>query len=203
MATKRQLVASAVCLIIVSLSLSAFAGEYPETEADFLRLPKYCKARFSDSQSPLYQKWDKILGANFIHVHHFCAALHSERASHLIVGVSPIDNQRKQSYITSAIRNIDYMEKHATPSFILFPDIYLLKAEIFGSSGNSKLATEYYRKAINANKKYSKGYVKYADYLYKIGSKQIAVEILNEGLKNASNKKIVNKRLKKYQSDKQ
>lgn len=43
------------------------------TKAEFMALPEYCIARFSfyNRDKSLYNKWEKIIGRDIIHFHHY------------------------------------------------------------------------------------------------------------------------------------
>ena len=68
-------------LIIISLLLTSqwACGAYPGTDADFAVLPPYCKARLSPlgDKDPSNQLWNRRLGHDFLHIHHYCAGLHT------------------------------------------------------------------------------------------------------------------------------
>lgn len=199
----RMMIKKIACyfLIFSILYLNNAWAEYPQTSEDYALLPPYCKARFSGDNSPLYIKWKKRLGHDFIHTHHYCAGLHSLRLAKKIYSTSPEMVQNKRHLLSRATSEIAYMEKHASPPYILFPHIYTSKAETYLVMDQPQKALEYFNKAMNANKKFTKPYALLSDYYVKTNQKKLAREILNEGLKFSSKSKALTKRVKKLSKE--
>lgn len=181
-------------LIAIFFYNSALA-DYPTTDLDFAFLPPYCKAKLKQTSD--YGLWDKKLGPDFMHTHHFCASLHSLRVAKFMVPRNHEEHERKRYLLKDAVGEIDYMENHAKPNYVLFPYIYTTKAEGLLLQGKKKDAIEYFKKSIATNKKFKMAYVLLSDVYLADGEKSLAKELLEEGIKNIPNSKMIKKRLDK------
>jgi len=176
------------------------AGEYPTTRKDFSLLPPYCIAQLKPSWSKPGEpaRWRARLPKAFPHLHHYCAALHSLRQARAIYGKDAESTMVRNSMLhSSIIGNITYMEEQTAPSSKLFPHMYTTKAEAYLMLGQTAKAFEYFNKAINANKKFTKPYALMADFYVKNNNKKEALEILKKGLKYSPKSRQLRKRLKK------
>lgn len=183
-------------LLILSLIFlpSVCFSEYPKSKDDYRLLPPFCKARASGSKSVDYKKWQRILGKDFLHVHHYCAGLHTLNKAR-----RTRDKKDRNYLLKVANKHILYMDGHANSRFKLFPQIYSTRGEIYELLGNNPKAVHAYSKSINANKKFTRPYGKLADIYYKLGQKDLAVQTIKRGLKFKPKSKSLNRRLKKYQ----
>ena len=184
--------------ISLLLNVSESIADYPETDKDFSLLPPFCKAKLKPSSPAETNLWSTRLnvhGIGFGHVHHYCAALHSIRLAQKILPASENDRQEKRGLLNSALGEINYMEEHADPQFVLFPNLYASKAEALFALDQPGEAAAYLTKAIGKNKKFTKAYWMLADYYIKTGNKKSANNILQEGLKYSPKSKILQKRL--------
>jgi len=186
-------------LILISLFFmcSKVSAEYPKSFTDFALLPPYCKAKLNPSSAANTQLWAKKLGQDFSHTHHYCAGLHSLRIAKTIYSTAPDKMQHKNHLLSSALGEIEYMEKHASPKYILFPHIYTTKAEVYLERNQANNAIKYFNTAINANKKFTKPYALLSDYYVKINNHNLARDTLEKGLKYSPKSKALNKRIKK------
>jgi len=166
-------------------------ADYPQTPKDYLLLPPYCKARASSYKTPNFQKWQKRLGKGFTDTHHYCAALHTLRLSQKVKGTS------KRLMLITVTKEIDYMESHVKPGYILFPHIYTTRAEAYIQLKQFVKAFEYFQKAIDTNPKFTKPYALLADFYLSTGNKKNARATLEDGLKHSPQSRQLNKRLKK------
>jgi len=179
---------------------TSFAGEYPTTKGDFALLPPYCIAQLKPSWSKQGEpaRWRATIPKSFPHLHHYCAALHSLRQAQGIYGKDTESTMVRTSLLrSSVINNIVYMEKQTDPSSKLFPHMYTTKAEAYLMLGQIGEAFQYFNKAINANRKFTKPYALMSDYYVKNNDKKEARKILEEGLKHSPKSKQLNRRLKK------
>lgn len=180
-------------LLFIVMNASA---DYPKTSNDFALLPPFCKAKLSPNATPQeINLWSNKLGPNFMHTHHYCAALHSLRVAQTIY--SKTEKAEKAGWISSALNEIAYMEQHASPTYILFPHIYTTKAEAYLEIDQHINAFTYFNKAITANRKFTKPYALMSDYYVKNNNKKEARIILEEGLKYSPKSKQLNRRLDK------
>ena len=175
---------------------NSFAA-WPKTEEDFSLLPPFCKAK-SSGNSPEAQLWEKRLdahGAGWLHVHHYCAALHTLRLANNLLPTDADTKMDKRGLYGAVLGEIKYVEEHADPQFVIFPNIYATKAEALFALDRPGEATAYLTKAISKNKKFTKAYKMLADYYIKTGNKKSATEILQEGLRYSPRSRTLQKRL--------
>lgn len=179
-------------LLYSSLSFA----EFPQTDHDYSLLPPYCKARASGN-SPLAKLWEKRLNAHgegFLHIHHYCSALHTINLAQRMIPADEGQKKVRRRFYETATGGIGYMEENADPQFILWPQIYTTKAVALFALDRPGEAVNYLEKAIEKNKKFSKAYGMLADYWSKSGNKKSSIEILDEGLKYSPNSKILIKK---------
>jgi len=189
MNTIKQLLLAITLIALPSTSYSA----WPKSEKDFRLLTEFCKARSSGSKSTTYKQWRKNLGKGFIHLHHYCAGLHTFNLAQ-----KTFDKKRQRQLLHSALPEINYTEQRVKSNFRLLPYMFVTKGEIYNQLGNTSNAIKYYNMAINKNKKITKAYSRLADIYYKLGQKEAALEVINNGLKYKPNSKSLKRRLKKY-----
>jgi len=91
--------------VFISLLLNAtnsFAA-WPHTEQDYSLLPPFCWAR-SHPGSPEEQLWKKRLdshGEGFVHVHHYCEALHSLRLAQQMLPTNDDEKITNNIFLTN------------------------------------------------------------------------------------------------------
>ena len=97
----------AVASALVSFSVTAHAaGPKPTrpSDAEFLRLPPYCKAKISGSKEEITM-WEQRFGQEiFMHMHHFCFGLNELNRSR----VDP-DKTMRGYYSQRAIKEFEYV----------------------------------------------------------------------------------------------
>lgn len=190
---------------IVLACLAMFAVEvlagYPKSDRDFALLPPYCKAKLKPSSPEQTRRWAQKLGSGFGDTHHYCAALHSLRLARSIFSLDRNQQQNKKGLLVEVINNVDYMEAHANPAYILFPAIYTTKAEAYFMSGKTDEAVKYLYKAIKANRKYTKPYKILGDFYLDLGMQKEARDVLEKGLKYSPKSKSLHRRMKKLAGD--
>ena len=168
------------------------AHSFPTTDIEFLSLPPYCHARMRGSPSEK-KKWGKKFPKSYIHLHHYCAGLNYKNKA--LVSFSK--KKERYSIFKRAIHEFDYMIKNAPATFILLPELYYYKGEIYEQLGKTKLAIQSYNKSIKTNKKYTRTYGGLSDLYLKLGKESEALQTLKEGLKLNPKSKLLNRRLKK------
>ena len=183
--------------IFISLSITSFnsLAIFPKTDKDFSLLPPYCKAILKPTSNAERDSWSRRL-AGIGGPHHFCAALHSYNHSQHIPR-----NEEGRTYKTFMLRTVlnevAYVEGHSqNKKHALFPKIYLLKAKAYADLGKTADALIYFEKSIAANKKFVHGYLALSKYYQKIGNKQKALVIVEQGLKYKPTSKGLNRRKK-------
>lgn len=184
---------SLAVILFFFISSECFAKFYPETEADFALLPAYCKARSSSGNAPEaeIQKWKKLLGPGFIHVHHFCYGLHQLNIINRGVPTA--------SQFNTVLQEFNYTQKHAGKDFPLQPKISLEKGKILLQLDRSSEAISEFNTAIKLKPTYTAPYAALSDYFIKVGLKDNAKAILEEGLRHSPNSKKLKRRLAELQ----
>ena len=187
--------------ILLGLSFQSLAGKfpstYPETASDFMTLPPYCKARAGQDSANAVALWQRRLGANWIHVHHFCAGLHSLEHMENISFGSANAKEQKLFYFKSILGETSYMETHGQENISLFPFIYCTKVKGLIEFKHYEEAKKYLNKAINLNPKYSLSYFLLADVYQKTNNITLAKKTLEDGLKYSPKSKRLKRKLKK------
>ncbi len=170
------------------------AGGRPRTDAEFARLPAYCRARWADNNSQQRRYWGKRMGKSFGGMHHYCAGLNLLNKT-----LGTTDKNARNELLRGAIKEIEMIREYATKDFYLRP-------EMGNKVGNSYLRLGSFPEAIN---EFSKGIRLYPKYtlnyvgLSKIYKKQDhiteAKKILELGLKHIPSSKLLKKRLKRLE----
>lgn len=177
--------------IILFITLPVKA-EFPKSESDFVLLPPYCKARFGDKKSENYKAWGKRLGHDFLHLHHYCAGLHT-----LNLANKETDIKERNYKLTTAIGEMGYVLKNASQEFALLPKIYFDQGNIYELLNQPDKAMQDYQKSLSLNTKNSMPYAAMSDLYLKLNNKKEAIAILEKGLKYKPNSKVLRKHLEK------
>lgn len=180
-------------LILCFLPVEGFS--YPQTEEDYRLLPPFCKAR-STPNSPAYFAWDKRIGSNFIHIHHYCSALHCLNQARR---TTPNNAKHHQQLFIDCIGGIEYMENNGSQDTVLFPHIYVTKADIYTELNDYQDAVKYLNKALDLNPKFTRAYIKLSDLYIKLKEKDLALDAVKKGLAIKPNSKGLNRRLLKLE----
>lgn len=183
--------------IILSFCISAesLAAYWPKTEAEFALLPPYCRVKMGRLQGlevpeSEINKWKKNFGPGYYHVHHVCAGLHTM----YILDSKP--NVKDYEYI-GAIKTYKYSQRHSPKDFVLQPKISLELGKIYLRLNRVPEAISELQNAIQLKPSYTAPYAVLSDYYIKIGLKDKAKAILEEGLKHSPNSKKLKRRLDK------
>ena len=186
-----------ISIFILLLSpLVSYAGGYPKTDAEFARLPAYCKARLHKAATPLQKKvWRKKIGKDFMHIHHYCVGLNLLNQSHQIG-----KKQAKRDALKAAIKQISYTQRHASEQFVLQPEMAYKIGGIYERLGDRSTAMKEYRKGIALNPRIPALYAALSDLFKAIGDDEEALNVLKRGLKHKPKSKKLNRRLKKLKN---
>ena len=115
----RQLAVLILISPVAILVAPSAMAEWPNTPAAFAVLPKYCWARMeADKSSPERQMWAQRLGQGFLHVHHYCSALHEMNLAN-----RARNPKEKKRLLSHAIEQIEYVEQRAPADFVLRPEM--------------------------------------------------------------------------------
>ena len=167
-----------IMLGLISAQTEAFE-QWEPTLSEMVSLPPYCSVRFNSKQgSPQYDFWEKRLGRDFIHTHHYCAGLNFLNRYYL--AVTPQD---KQYNLDNALNNFSYMVDHASPTYILMPEVYLNRGMVNSLLHNDAQAISDLHTAQKLNPKLTNTYFVLADFYVRIKQEDQALEAVSEGLR--------------------
>ena len=175
----------------------------PKTDEDFALLPPYCKARTVNGDTrivdpSLVKLWMARLGGGFQHVHHYCWGLFDLNNAHKI-----FDNKdRRNELLTSAIEEMQYVQKDAPPQFVLQPKISYDIGQIREELGDNSGAMQAYYQSIKLNPKLPMPYAALSDLFKKQKNTKEAIAILEQGLKYKPKSKALLKRLAQLSKEK-
>ena len=151
------------------------------TPGELARLPEYCAHVWGYTRDAQARAaWFVRLGPVFEHMHHYCwGLLKANRAEG--PGIEP---QLRRSLYSSAVRECEYvLRSHPDPAFVLRPEI-LYKMGLFEAANSRWIeAIEYFQHSIEAKADYWPPYIGIADIHLKLGRREPAIKVLNEGLK--------------------
>ncbi len=184
----------AILILFLSPQVST-AGGTPQTDADFARLPTYCKARHKKSPPAQKKVWKQKLGKGFLHVHHYCYALHFLNHSNKVG-----KKKANRDALKSAIKEIGYVQRHTSKQFALQPEMAYKKGSIYERLGDHSAAMQEYLKGIAINPRIPALYAALSDLYKKTGDDEEAMNVLKRGLKHKPKSKKLNKRLKKLKN---
>lgn len=190
----RYIVNNMLAIMLSSfISAESSAATFPKTEADFSRLPPYCRAKMGQraglkvTESEI-RKWKQVLGPGYFQVHHVCAGLHTMYLLDKKVSVKDYE------YI-QALKTYQYTQRHAPKDFVLQPKISVEIGKIFLRLNRNPEAISEFQNAIQLKPTYAASYAALSDYYKKAGLEQKAKDILEEGLKYSPNSKKLKRRL--------
>jgi len=185
-------------LVLWQLPFISYAEKYTgevdprrATASEMQRLPKLCQLRFKWGYgSKEFAKWQRILGEESLHVHHYCGGL---------VDLMRLNKHKPywKDQLNAAKSNFNYvLTRVKNPKFVLLPDLYYRLAIVSKEEGDSSKAISFANKSIQAKKNYLNPYILLADIYIKSGQKNEAKGILLKAKKYHPNSKKLKKRLK-------
>lgn len=186
--------------LLLGLALMVMAGtaaaNRPEdiTEAEMKLLPAYCVDTmgfgYGDAYyntSPRAGHWVALMGKTFWAMHHYCwAQINMSRSRK--AGVSP---QLRKALWEGIRGDYGYVLKHATPDFIMLPEIYTRIGEVELLLGRPDKAGEAFGRARQLKPDYWPAYSHWAEFLMKIGKRPEAMKVVISGLENAPGAKVL------------
>jgi tetratricopeptide (TPR) repeat protein len=178
-------------MLMGMLSVHANAAEpWAPSDTEMTSLPPYCKVRFkSGAQSPEYKMWEKTLGKDFLHTHHYCAGVNFINRYY-----RARSQQDKQFNLRSAQATLNYMVEKASPSYSLMPDVYLNLGVVYLLTNQTAQAVTHFNKAIELNPRQPKAYNALSDYYAKTKQSAKALEIVTTGLRHNPDIKSLQRR---------
>lgn len=160
------------------------------SEAEMLRLPDYCQAKYKlPPGSPEWKGWQSRIGQNFIDLHHYCAGLNFVNrfwGAH--------SKQDKTFYLQRAMSNFDYMVKAEKPDFALRAELYSNRGEVFRLMGRSGEAVKDYSHALEIDPRIVRPYLQLADLHVAGKAPGRALEAITQGLRHVSDSTALQRR---------
>ncbi len=154
------------------------------TRGEIALLPGYCPdtqtfSRDDARTSVKSERWRAMFGPTFSALHHYCWGLISvSRArSPGVLGLT------RQGLLMSAINDFRYVVQHATPDFILLPEIYYRMGETQLELQAYGAALDAFTMSRQAKPDYWPPYARWAEALVKLGKKNEALAHLEQGLR--------------------
>lgn len=150
------------------------------TDLEMTRLPQYCAVRFNaPAGSAEYKQWRQTLGPDFLHVHHYCAALN------FMTRYYRSRNERDRNYnLQNAQSNFGHTIRSTNPTFQLLPEAYLNRGITFSLQKKYAQAFPDMYKAVQLNAQLVRGYNELATLYLNINERSKALEIVTVGLQH-------------------
>ena len=169
--------------LLLTLTLSSFSSHalepFTPTPSEMASLPPFCKAKMvSGEGSADYKLWQGTLGPDFLHTHHYCAGINYISRYH-----RARSRQDKQYNLNNALTNLEYMARHAAPTYSLMPDVYLNLGVVNSLLNKTGVAITHFNKAIELNPRQPRAYNALADYYLKTKQSAKAMDIIVQGLR--------------------
>jgi len=159
--------------------------QYFPTPSELVLLPAYCKAKLDKQEyARTGKQWEKVLGPEFIHMHHYCCALNFINRAHGRLG----DGPERRHDLVNASNDLRYMFNATNDKYILAPDFHITMGEVAALQGNIPEAEASYRKAAEMRPNYPKGWIALSDHYEQTGRVKDAREAMAQGLKAAPEK---------------
>lgn len=176
-------------LVLASFSVPTLASQW--TDSEIKAMPPYCAARlYIDPGSVEY--WKGILGPDYLHTHHLCYALGA--ISRYYRARTYTD---KMGNLQSAINDLNYVLGHASPGYILMPDVYMNRGLALSLMKKDASAITDFLKAVEMNPKLTRAYTMVADHYVKLKKQDEALKLVTEGLRHNPESKVLQRQYKK------
>lgn len=166
----------------------AAADNQPEnvTPGEMALLPEYCQDvqgfKYGDASyntSPRAAHWVNLMGPTFWAFHHYCWALIRIHRSQL-PSVKPVI---RQGLLRGAIGDLEYVVAHATPKFVMLPEVYLRIGESYVALKDYPAARDAFSRARESKRDYWPPYVRWSDVLMTLGQKDQARAHIEDALR--------------------
>lgn len=179
--------------LLILESFTLYAGEYtvyPMSDLQVGMLPLFCQVWHSGDGAATDVWVEKLKMPN---IHHFCKGLNHVNMATISVGKSTIIFEA-----TTGVKEFEGILNHSSARgyFPLRPFIFLNMAKLYSLKNDKNKAVASYKAAIKENPQYTQAYVELIDLFIKYKDKESAREVLEQGLINNPNSKLLLKRKK-------
>ena len=192
-------------LVNVSLALPATAEPSPPqsemTPQEMNVLPPYCRAQrfLQDEQKwPVSQaekdKWNRILGPGYEHLHHYCYALNSINRAQ-----KSADETSRRRYFENARANIEYVQRNCARDFVLMPEFCVKRGYVLRMLGHHAVAAREFIRAMSLRPDYVPAYTALSEYYVDLGNLEEAERVLQQGLEHAPRSRLLTTKLDELQ----
>ena len=177
-------------LLIFIFSSDAHSFTFKPSDAEWASWPQYCQSRYVQTTvgrrhskfagsipQQTINKWKRIVGPTFVHVHHYCEGMIYLKRADLSV-----DERKKKRVYQKAVNAIDYTYERAGRNFILFSQMSAHLAMAHSGVGNTAKAISILQNAINRQPDKPEAYIQLAKMAAATGDEEEAVKILKRGL---------------------
>jgi len=173
--TRLELMLGLACLALTGPAGAA----WKPSPAEMTMLPSYCAARF-DEHSEAFKTWRSSMGPDFMHVHHYCAALNFVNRARGMVS----SDQNRQGTLGAALRDFDYTLSHIHPDFYLRPEILMNRGIALSMMNRTGEAVGDLLKSIEANPGQPRAFLALAEIYEKQKNRDKALETVTDGLRH-------------------
>ena len=170
-------------LLLASYAMPSMAVEWSAAEMKIM--PPYCEARLKRVPGQ-FEHWNKILGPDFIHTHHYCHSL-----GYINRYYSARSQQEKKWNLQEALNQASYVVSHAQPTYSLMPEVYLNRGLVLSLMGNYGMAIGDLKKALELNPRLVKAYSLTSDIHAKLNQKGEALAVVTEGLRHVPDSSVL------------
>jgi tetratricopeptide (TPR) repeat protein len=155
-------------------------------------LPEYCDYT-RDGRFPIpgrKEHYQRLFGASWSHLHHYCRGLYQMNSV-----FKTLDDDFLNLRIEQVISEFNYVLRNAEPDFPLRPEIMLNKGRMFQLKGMPIEAEQAFTEALTLRPDYVPAYVALSNHYRAAGDIQAARAVLEAGLKNAPNSRLLARKL--------
>lgn len=139
---------------------------------------EYFRQRYGKETAPELAQWRSLIGASFIHIHHYCFALIKTNRALLLAR----DKESRRWYLYDSLGEFDYVIDRVPETFVLLPEILTKKAENMLHLGMTDAAISLLKRASELKPDYWPPYARLGDYYKQIGDIDAARAALEKGL---------------------
>ena len=167
-------------------------------------LPNFCKytqhfrEKLSGGSNDVeIERWVSVLGPAFQHLHHYCYGLMKVNRAVLLAREARV----RQSYLTDAVREFDYVIDRSPDDFALLPEILTKKGENLLRLKRAPLAILELERAADLRPDYWPPFALMSDYYKDLGDIGRAREFIQRGLKGSPMAPALSRRLQELPAD--